>query len=457
LGRLKVVFPGVFFHCKDNGNHDHPYSHVVTMLGTRFLQRRIKPGSVVLDVYGNPNGCDGFNKSQSHAENPKSMKALVNRCGPTDFIREINKWGPYFDADEEVERYHRGSLQWLVESGEIKRYNVLQMIHTLYYVDMQQLTDALHAPCENGKRVAYALIHNHVGTKGSINDGEQTYTKRFINGQWLVRQVNVATRSTYTHPCLQQLLFQQRKVWLPKERLDVRGDGTVKSHEPEDKKRGVAWELHKINDETWVVELVPYLDEVLDGVTDYDQMWEDDEAMSVDDYMSTPSTTDVATDTTADPHEVIVPTLEGKFLQLEVPCKELFNKLRMSAMGKVRDAKLLEELITMAKHLCDPSSMFGDKIGIRCPPDKIYDVAVAAFMADIAKENRFQESLAGMRPVLLRHARAKKMGPNYKEFTTGDLMDILRNGLFVSAAINKTIRNKDIVGEGIEQAQRLLT
>jgi len=411
----------------------------------------------VLDVYGNPNGCDGFNRSQSQAENPKSMKALVNRCGPEDFIREINKWGPFFDDEEGIERYHRGSLSTMINTGEIEQYNVLQMVHTLYYVDMQDLTDALHAPCSNGKRVAYALIHNHSGPKGSINDGEQTYEKKFIGGQWLVRQVNTMTRSAYVHPCLNQLLFRQRKVWLPKDQYVKRGDGAFMSQNPVDKTRGIAWELHKINDETWVVELVPYVDTKLEGVIDYAQMWEDDEAMSIDDYMTTPSSTEVVSDTTSDAHSVIVPTQDGKFVELDIPCKELFAKLRMRCSGKVRDAKLLEELISTANHLCDPSSMFGDKTGIRCPPDKIYDVAVAAFMADIMKENRFQESLSGLRPVLVKHARKRKMGPNYKDFSTGDLMDILRNGLSVGAAINKTLRNRDPVGEGIEHAQRLLS
>jgi len=334
---------------------------------------------------------------------------------------------------------------------------VLQLVHTLYYVDMQDLTDALHAPCSNGKRVAYALIHNHAGPKGSINDGEQTYEKKFVGGQWLVRQVNSATRSAYVHPCLNQLLFRQRKVWLPKDQFVKRGDG-FQNHQPVDKTKGIAWELHKINDETWVVELVPYIDQHLEGVIDYAQMWEDDEALSVDDYMTTPTSSSVeAPDTAADAHQVIIPTQDGKFVELEIPCKELFAKLRMRCSGKVRDAKLLEELISTANHLCDPSAMFGDKTGIRCPPDKIYDVAVAAFMADIMKENRFQESLSGLRPVLVKHARKRKMGPNYKDFSTGDLMDILRNGLSVGAAINKTLRNRDPVGEGIEHAQRLLS
>lgn len=385
------------------------------------------------------------------------MKALVNRCGPEDFIREVNKWGPFFDDDAGEERYHRGALKSIINSGEIREYNVLQFVHTLYYVDFAELTSALHAPCDKGKRVAYALIHRHSLEKGSINDGEQEYQKRFVAGKWLVKQVNQATKSAYVHPCLDQLLFSQRKVWLPEEKM-VRGhDGRMVDHVPKDKHLGVAWELHKINDETWVVELVPYVDQVLDGVTDYAAMWDDDEALeTVDDYMSTPQSSESEGLITHKSASVVIPSSDGKFIELDIPCRELFDHLRLRCLGRTRDSKLLEELISTANHLVNPSALFGDKPGMRCPPDKVYDVAVAAFTVDILKESNISDCIAGLRPVLLRHARNRKLGPKYKDFSTRDLMEVLRNSLSTMQVLNRTIRHKDPVDAGLDSLQQLL-
>jgi len=324
-------------------------------------------------------------------------------------------------------------------------------------VDFAELARALHAPCAKGKRVAYALIHRHQLEKGAINDGEQEYQKRFVAGKWLVKQVNTATKSAYVHPCLDQLLFAQKKVWLPEEKM-VRGhDGRMVEHVPEDKHLGIAWELHKINDETWVVELVPYVDQVLDGVTDYAAMWDDDEALeTVDDYMSTPLSSESEGPITQKSASIVLPSADGKFIELDIPCRELFDHLRLRCIGRPRDHKLLEELISTANHLVNPSALFGDKPGMRCPPDKVFDVSVAAFTVDILKESNISECISGLRPVLLRHARNRKLGPKIKDYSTRDLMDVLRNSLSMVQMLNKTVRHKDPVDAGLDHLQQLL-
>jgi len=237
----------------------------------------------------------------------------------------------------------------------------------------------------------------------------------------------------------------------------VRGhDGRMISRVPENKHLGIAWELHKINDETWVVELVPYVDQVLDGVTDFAALWDDDEALESDDYMTTPLSSESEAAITQKSASVVIPSSDGKFIELDIPCRELFDHLRLRCIGRQRDAKLLEELISTANHLVNPSALFGDKPGMRCPPDKVYDVAVAAFTVDILKESNISDCISGLRPVLVKHARNRKLGPKYKDYTTRDLMEILRNSLSTAQVINRAVRNKDPIDSGLDHLQQLL-
>merc|ERR1711964_446984 len=263
--------------------------------------------------------------------------------------------------------------------------------------------------------------------------------------------------SAYVHPCLDQLLFAQKKFWLPTEKMTRGHDGMMNAHVPSNPQLGIAWELHKINDETWVVELVPYVDTVLDGVVDYAAMWDDDEALATtEDYMYTPPGSKSSTDITLKSASVVIPSDDGLFIELDIPCRELFDHLRLRCIGRQRDAKLLEELISTANHLVNPSALFGDKPGMRCPPDKVYDVAVAAFTVDILKESNISDCIAGLRPVLLRHARNRKLGPKYKDFSTRDLMEVLRNSLSTVQSVNKIVRNRDPLDAGLEHLQGML-
>jgi hypothetical protein len=451
LKALKLDFPGVFFHCRDNSNHDHPFSHAVTMIGTRFMQRKMRSGTKILDVYGNPNACDKFNSSQIHADSPKFMKAVVSRSCPADYIREVNKWGPFFDENEGVERYHRGDLMSLVRSGEIEKYDVLQMVHTLYYIPFEELAAALAAP---GKRVAYALVHRHRGTKGSLNDGEQTFEKKWVGDVKLLRQLNVATGSVYVHPDLTDVLFAERKVWLPKQPMEY-SDSRGKRAESVSTD-GLTWECHIVNDDTWVVEFVSYREpDAGHGGVDYAAMWNDDSDVYDDDFLATPSTSPTSEVQLYDSH-VVIPTVDGKFLSLDIPCKELFNHLRARCSGRERTPKLLEELISTANHLVQPSTLFGDKVGMRCPPDKIYDVAMAAWAIDVLKEANIVDQISLLRPVLNKHAKGMKLGPRIKDLCFRDLMQLMRLTLQGVKDVNKIVRHKDPLDFGVSTLQDYL-
>jgi len=438
LEELKTQFPGVYFHCRDNGNHDHPFSHVVTQLGTRFLQRRCKPGANVLDVYGNANACDRFNHSQLQAAEPKHAKALFKRFGPSDFIREVNKMGPFFD-DEVGERYHRGTLRSMIDSDEIAQYDVLQMIHTLYYVEPQELCDALHAP--GRKRVALCLVHRHDRKEGTINMGEQSYAK---NDAGLVKQVNVKTNSVYVHPDITPMFFCERKEWYPSERLLT---GTQKESIPT---QGFAWECHIVNDETWIIEIVPIVrpDDDDCGV-DYCALWDQQE--EVDSALEFASLDNSLVTEGSD--SVVIATDDGLFVELDICSKPLYSQMRALCVGKVRDEKLISEMVSLAQFKCNPSPLFGGKGHIKCPPDKIYDHVLAAVLVDVEKETGKLRAVSELKPLLVKHARARGLGSRVKDLCMRDLVTVLRNACEFGRDVNRVRKATDPIDIGLAAIQ----
>jgi len=87
---------------------------------------------------------------------------------------------------------------------------------------------------------------------------------------------------------------------------------------------------------------------------------------------------------------------------------------------------------------------------MRCPPDKIYDVAVAAWAVDVLKEDKITQSVAQLRPVLQRHARGMKLGSKYKDLCLRDLMGTMRLALQGVRDINAVVRHKDPVDLGLQ-------
>lgn len=363
------------------------------------------------------------------------MKALHLRVGPSDFIREVNKWGPYLD-DTGDERYYRGTLGDMVAQGTIEEYNVLQFVHTLYYIDFGELTRALHAPLARpGKRVAYALIHRHRDNKGSINDGEQVYEKKTtFTGVQLVKQTNVSTMSSYVHKDLTPLLFREDKTWFPV-------DGAT---------QGLTWECHLVNEDTWVIEIVPYvLTEMRDDVVDYAALWDMEEDLDIEtNGVLTPPTPISGVEWKE--NCLIIPTKDGKFINAEIVNHKLFEVLRTSCIGKERNRQTLDALIQLAKHHVSPSAMFGDKEGLRCPPDKIFDHAIAAYFVDLDHETRVMEAASILRPVLASHASKLNLGPKFRDYSVNDLLTALRCAVTVGRQVNTVVRSKDPVDRGLE-------
>jgi len=348
--------------------------------------------------------------------------------------------GIFFDNDI-GERYHRGTLRSMIESQEIAQYSVLQMIHTLYYVSMQDLCDALHAPGE--KRVALALIHRHDRKEGTINRGEQRYAK---NGRGLVKQVNVKTNSAYVHPDITPLFFSEKKEWFPPERLAGRSE---KEHIPT---QGFTWECHIVNDETWIIEIVPItrFEEDNEEMMDYCALW--DEYEEVESGSLTPSSSDNSRISEGS-DSVIIATDDGLFVELDICSRPLYNQMRALCVGKVRDEKLIAEMVNLAQFKTMPSFINGGKTQIQCPPDKLYDHVLAAVLVDVEREHGKLKAASSIKPLLIQHARARGLGSKIKDLCMRDLVTVLRNACEIGRDLNRVRKATDPVDIGLSALQ----
>jgi hypothetical protein len=447
---LRPQFPGVFFHCNGNVNHDHPISHVVTMLGTRFLQRKIHPGARVMDVYGNPYACERFNRSQAPCAQPKLSTALVHNYGPNDFIREVNKWGPV--QGEGGPRYIEKTISQALRDGDCDEFDTFQFIHTLYYTNFSLVKRLLQTKSAAGKKKrALALVHRHVGQSGSINNGEQTFETKehpaFEAG--LLKQKNVKTNSVYVHPNLTPVLFKEVKEWFPSQHapLEMRDKGAVG-----DDGVGLAWECHMVNEDTWIIEFV--LCDNRHYTADepsFAEMWDDDKTLE-EDYLSTPTESSDVSARTWENRLEWLPAIgqDRDFTHLELVSKPLFEKLRLSAAGRPRsDKKVFADLMKEAKHLTAPSALFGDKDGMRCPPERIVDHVTAAILVDYEKEDKLLQGMIALKPLLRKHAEDLKFGSTYRDLSFGNLIDVIRSSLAVARTVNTVVKHRDPIDAGI--------
>jgi len=315
------------------------------------------------------------------------------------------------------------------------------MVHSLYYEDLQTICDALHAP--GVKRRILALVHRHADRKGSINGGEQTYVTNDIG---LVKQTNVKTNSTYVHNNVSRWLFAEKKEWFPTGRMMFADKGRGE----EIHTRGVAWDVHLVNEDTWIVEIVPMVrEEEPEAGVNFDDLWDQHEEMMTLD-------SDTSADDSAvqmDSGSMMLPTSDGKFVELDLCCKPLLQKLRASCVGKPRDVKLLNELVRQAQHLVNPSMLFGDQPGLRCPEEKIYDHALGAFLIDASREDRIHKAVSQLHPLLLEHARSLKMGTSFKDFSFRDLVGLCRSSLVMAKTVNSIRRNADPIGLGLNTVE----
>jgi len=433
---LCARFPGMFFQSVDHRNHDHPIAHVVTQVGTRLLQRMIRPAARILDVYGNPSAAEGFNRSQARSRTPKVMDTLVNAMCPSDFIRAVNKWP--LDYAAALGQHLVGNLDDMLPA-DLAQYSVFTMIHTLYYLKVEQVYRLVRS--SPGSRVL-ALVHRHSMPHGFLNNSEQEYWVK--NG--VVKQRNVASNSCYYHSDVTPFWFGETKHHV----CDAASQA------------GVAWEVHFVCEDTWIIEIVAY-----DGaaVRCDDSV---DDLVAIFEGLNTPETADPLEDPLMDASPAVAPPApltvltdaDGRAVPLTVCSLPLFEALRRQAVGKPRSGqagrRLFDSLLSSAKHLSAPGMLFADTEPIGCPPEHLVDHVLSAMATDVARERDVFTAMSDMAPLLRDHNRvvtgSKSLGPtSFSSFAAAG-----RSLVLLAKQGNLVRRSADPVGTALSGVEAVL-
>jgi hypothetical protein len=156
-------------------HHDHPVAHTATLVGMRRLQSMLQSGEFVLDVNGNPNSNEAFNRFQSsrltkrpHLPLPPIIATMVKEHSAMDAVRRVTKWGkPKGEFGQE--RYFEGDLTDITPG----MYDTFLMVHTLYYHSMYDINALLS---KNRKAKILALVNYSPEQSGKLY-GELNFSK----------------------------------------------------------------------------------------------------------------------------------------------------------------------------------------------------------------------------------------------------------------------------------------
>jgi hypothetical protein len=196
---FKALFPRINV---DSGlaytHHDHPVAHTATMVGIRKMQGMLSPGERVLDLHGNPNGNEQFNRFQQsrmakrpNLPKPPVLETMVNMMTAGDAVRRVTKWGPEYDIGTKKRRWELGDL----EDIEPGKYETFLSAHTLYYYSMYRICKLMN---KNPQAKLIALVNYSPEQSGTLY-GELKFSK--LDGMTTQTSPN---GEKYHHPDIDQ-------------------------------------------------------------------------------------------------------------------------------------------------------------------------------------------------------------------------------------------------------------
>lgn len=375
---LQARFPRTTFRCTDDKAHDHPLAHTETMIATKKALRIAPAGSLVVDYYGSVSAMASFTAEQARSNNPKVGLPYIDLYSPKAFLRHRNIGQPmvngrtrYVHVNEGIHNDLNIHANTLTHDGRVYAGSdvVWFFKHTLYYLSDDQIQDCLNVEGSMG----LAVIHRHVLDSGSLFDGECTYAK--IDGS--VQQVNKLTGERYTHRDLSWL-------WDSKDKVKYNANGAF------------TWTFHMVTEETWIIEMVavpPNLDERFTSRAKFLGPRTAGEELNAHD--TTPS---------AYPHPALADLPDSSckmvggvpiisFTEDELPdCRvtsvELFEFLRVAAVGQPRGPDLMQSLFALARSHSLDSSEFPGKRNFQVKAEDLASHVVLAFVTGLKKEVR---------------------------------------------------------------------
>jgi hypothetical protein len=354
------------------------------MIATKKALRIAPAGSLVIDYFGSVSAMDAFTQEQARSNNPKIGLAYIDLYSPKAFIRHrrigapvVNNRTRYVHVNEGIHNDLNIDHRGVTHDGRlfVGEDVVWFFKHTLYYLTDDQIQDCLNVEGS----VGLAVVHRHLKTSGSLFDGECTYAK--IDGT--VQQVNALTGESYTHRDLSWL-------WDSKDKVRYTSNGAF------------TWTFHMVTEETWIIEMTAIprgLDERFASRARF--LGNNGAAHELNSHDVTP---------TAYPHPALadlpdttcilvggIPVIsfgDSALPDCPVTCPELFEFLRVSAVGRPRDPDLMQNLFHLARsHVIDASEHPG-KRSFMCKAEDITAHVTLAWVTGLDKETRLLRAVA---------------------------------------------------------------
>jgi len=244
-------------------------------------------------------------------------------------------------------------------------YDAFLMNHSLYYYDFSEVVRLLHL---NQDAVLYATLHKLEGQSGSVNCGEQTYTKDFVSGK--VTQVNVETGESYTH--------NDPAPWF-------------KQFSYADENGAIAWTVNKGCDDTYVFtitscprKLVPEANWA-NGRIIFES---NDEVLVVTNpEVAEPPPAYVEEEVLLKTSQLMPGYHEEKTVKIKITHPKLYKTLLHFMINKPRNARTLTDLTAKAHREAGNNTIYGTNGKVDVSPQDLTRMIAAAWMSGAGLED----------------------------------------------------------------------
>jgi hypothetical protein len=422
-------FPRTVFHVGLDANHDHPIAHLETMIASERAIRMIPGGHTVFDIYGSPQRTMELNRKQQRSNNPKAFFSIVNRKTEKDVIRSLHWAGEDFlDLGDDLNLYDVfGPGADVFDLDEDVSF---LFTHTLYYLSDDEIFMLLNS---SPRARGLAVVHRHQHDSGTMFAGEATYAK--IGG--CVEQVNTATGERYVHRDLSYLFTSVSKVVYT-------SNGAY------------TWTLHKVTDETWIVEMAACSDRLnerfskrVKGLGRNGAIAEVNSQATVASSFPHPALEQLPGARCFMVGGVPVVSFAGGEVQVKVTCPQLVEYLMVAVAGKPRTPVTYQDTFNLARTHVAGGNQFAGKLNFKVAAAEIADHVALAFVSGLKGETAVLRSLAVMRDSTREHHALL----DFDFVSEGKARSAFQAGLSVASKVNSARKEGDVVS-GVIRALR---
>jgi hypothetical protein len=429
--QLSKRFPGVAFVQTGFDCHDHPIAHTSYRIVWENVMRKLKPGSLVADVAGNPDHNERFNKRQAKRDRPIKVDTFCKVLSPKDSIRAKTRWGP--PLVDGVQRWEEMTVYDMYRNIEnqdrFAKYDTFLFNHVLYYYTFAEINRLINL---NQESVAIGTLHKLEGQNGTINCGEQAYEKDFVTGRVLQR--NVDTGESYEHP--------DPAPWFQK-------------FSYADENGAMTWTINKGCDDTYIVTITSTLPKLVP-----ESCWlggriiirNESEVVSV----TIPEAVDpppayAVEEVKLCTHDLLPGYQTNKEKIIKITHPELYSSLKSFMINKPRNSRTLVDLTSKAHREAGNNTLLGNNNRLKISPEVLTQHIAAAWVAGTGLESEMFQLVSTQSSAILDvnrnlSGRSIHIGPG----------NATKQAARFVLAISSVVRSKDKVANVLEQLDDLL-